>query len=141
MQYEIIKKAMKSPQPVSVGQGGIEGWINLASADLADRADFLITGSAGALDEREQAQNFLAATQFAMQTAAFAAQMQKPVDLDFNKIIIEAYQRAGIHDAAKFIGRASAIPAGGPQGQQPIPGTPEQLPPELQAILQGKSAA
>ncbi len=121
MEYEIIKDVMKSPQPVSVGAGGIEGWVNVAAADLADNAVFVVQGSAGAITEREQGEKFLAASNFALSVATQAAQLGKPVNLRFDEMIVEGYKIAGIQNATRFIGGPEAIPGGAEAGPQ-IPG-------------------
>ncbi len=121
MEYEIIKDVMKSPQPVSVGAGGIEGWVNVASADLPDNAIFNVQGSAGAIDEREQGQKFLAASNFALQVAAQAAQMGQPIPLQFQEMIVAGYEIAGIQNANRFVGSPEAVPDGAQAGPA-VPG-------------------
>ena len=121
MEYEIIKDVMKSPQPVSVGAGGIEGWVRVAAADLADNAVFLVQGSAGAITEREQGEKFLAASNFALSVATQAVQLGKPVNLRFDEMIIEGYKIAGIQNATRFIGEPESVP-GGPEGGPQVPG-------------------
>ena len=122
MEYEIIKDVMKSPQPVSVGAGGIEGWVNVASADLPDNAIFAVQGSAGAISEREQGEKFLAASNFALQVAVQAAQLGQPVLLKFQEMIVEGYKIAGIQNATRFVGSPEAVSGGAPSGPQ-IPGS------------------
>ncbi len=121
MEYEIIKDVMKSPQPVSVGAGGIEGWVNVASADLPDNAVFNVQGSSGAIDEREQGQKFLAASNFALQVATAAVQLGVQVPLQFQEMIVAGYEIAGIQNANRFVGSPEAIPGGAPAGPT-IPG-------------------
>ena len=134
MEYEIIKDVMKSPQPVSVNRGGIEGWVNVAKQDLADHVLFTVQGSAGAINEREQAENFLGASNFAISVAGQAAQLGIKVPLQFQEIIIEAYQRAGVQNAAKFVGPAEDLPPGA-QGGPAVPGANGGLPAPTAAPL------
>jgi hypothetical protein len=138
MEYEIIKSVMSKPQPVSVGTGGIEGWIKVSKQDLADNVNFLVEGSSGTINQRERAENFLAATNFAMQVAQLAAQFGIPVPLKFEEMITEAYNQAGVQNAAQFIGNPEGIPGpaqGGPQvagangGVQPA-AAPALVPPQ-----------
>jgi hypothetical protein len=121
MEYEIIKDVMKSPQPVSVGAGGIEGWVNVTAADLADNAVFLVNGSAGAIDEREQGEKFLAASNFALSVVSQAAQLGVQVPVKFQEMIVEGYKIAGIQNATRFIGEPESVSGDAAAGPQ-IPG-------------------
>lgn len=112
MEYAIIKDVMKKPQPVSVGSGGIEGWINMAAADLPDRSIFLVQGSSGQLNERQRIADFDGANNFALQVQAQAAQLKQTIDLDHKEMILERYRLVGINNAQKFIRGSAALPAG-----------------------------
>jgi len=112
MEYAIIKDVMKRPQPVSVGSGGIEGWINLAAADLPDRSIFLVQGSSGQLNERQRIADFDGANEFALKVQAQAAQLDVEINLNYEEQILERYRIAGINNAQKFIGGNAALPAG-----------------------------
>lgn len=133
-EYEIIKDVMKKSQPVSVGAGGIEGWVNVAGEDLADNVAFHVQGSAGAIDERQQAENFLGASNFAISVASSAAQLGVTVPLQFQEMIVEGYQRAGIQNANKFVGAPEQLPPDTQAGPQ-IPGTNGGVPPSTAAPL------
>lgn len=104
MEWEIIKSIMKTPQPISVASGGIEGWVQLAASDLPDNMVFHVHGSSGALNERERAANFAQASQFILQMAPLAQQLGQPIPLNFIEIATEAYTRAGVQNASRFIG-------------------------------------
>jgi hypothetical protein len=117
MEYEIIKQVMRKSQPISVGAGGIEGWVNLTAKDLPDNVVFHVHGSAGVLNERERATNFLNASNFVVQLAANAQALGKQLDVNLEEIASEAYKLSGIQNAARFIGTGQtdvAAPAGGP---------------------------
>lgn len=136
MEYEIIKDVMKSPQPISVSRGGIEGWVNVAKQDLADNALFTVQGSAGAIDEREQASNFLAASNFAVSMVQAAAQMGEKVPLRFQEIIVEGYQLAGVQNGSKFVGAPQSLPPS-PEGGPAVPGGNGAIPtPASPAVAQ-----
>ena len=122
MEYQIIKDRMKSVISLPVEAGGIEGFANVAAPDLADDVAFLVQGSAGAINERERLNNFIQATTFALQTAQQAAALQQPVPLNFQEIMVEAYQRAGIQNASRFVGGAQSVPSGAAP-PTPVPGT------------------
>ena len=121
MEFAIIKQVMTSAQPVSVGAGGIEGWVNVAAGDLADAAVFRVVGSAGVLNERERAQNFFAAFQLHLQAAQQALGLGVRLDIPWSAIITEIYQRAGIQNASQFTGTSQALPPGAQDGSQ-LPG-------------------
>ena len=121
MEYEILRKVMRTPQPVSVGTEGIEGWVNVSAQDLPDRVEFQVIGSEGAIEERQRATDFVAASQFAVTMAQASAQMGIIVPLNFEEIIREGYERAGINDTAKYVGPVAAI-TGGAAAESAIPG-------------------
>ncbi len=112
MEYAIIKDVMKKAQPVSVGAGGIEGWINLAAADLPDRSIFLVQGSSGQLNERQRIADFDGANEFALKVQAQAAQLGVQININYEEQILERYRIAGINNAQKFIDGNAALPAG-----------------------------
>ena len=122
MEFAIAKRTMKKPQSIFVGAGGIEGWVKLAAGDLADNAVFMVHGSAGVLSDRQRAESFASASNFAIQVATVAAQLGKPVDLNFEAMILEGYHRAAIQNAAKFIGPSGGF-SGGTPAQPAVPGT------------------
>ena len=119
MEYAIIKDVMKRPQPVSVGSGGIEGWINLAAADLPDRSIFLVQGSSGQSNERQRIADFDGANAFALQVQAQAAKLGQKLDIDYVEMILERYRFAGINNAQKFIRGSTALPEGASE-QPPV---------------------
>jgi hypothetical protein len=119
MEYAIIKDVMKKAQPVSVGSGGIEGWINLAAADLPDRSIFLVQGSSGQLNERQRIIDFDGANEFALKVQAQAAQLGRTIEINYEEQILERYRIAGINNAQKFIGSSEALPVGA-SGQPPV---------------------
>ena len=116
MEYAIIKTMMKSPQPVAVETGGIEGFIKVAASDLADTVQFTVQGSAGVANERERARNFLAASQFAVTMQQAALQQQIQIPINFQEIIVEVFNRAGVQNAGRFIGGSADVPAGPESG-------------------------
>ncbi|KKL22231.1 hypothetical protein LCGC14_2437520, partial [marine sediment metagenome] len=120
MEYAIIKDVMKKPQPVSVGTGGIEGWINMAAADLPDRSIFLVQGSSGQLNERQRIVDFDGANAFALKVQAQAAQLGEKVDIDYLEMILERYRFAGINNAQKFIRSSEDLPTATTE-QSPVP--------------------
>ena len=112
MEYAIMKAETKGRISVPMDTAGVPGWVEIAMEDLADRVQFIVAGSQGVLKERERVQNFIAASQFALQTAGFAAQLGKPLDIDFEGIIREAFNNAGIQNAAKFVRAADTATRG-----------------------------
>lgn len=130
-EYWIIKRSLKSAVPIPVDMGGIEGWITVAGADLADDVSFMVTGSAGVLDERQKMESFVAATNIVTQMVGLAAQLGTPLDIDFAQLAEEIYRRAGINNARKFINATGAGGAAGPaqEGaalpQPPVTGVPQ----------------
>lgn len=138
MEYEIIKEHMRKVTPVSVESGGIEGWINVAADDLADRATFHVQGSAGVVSERERARNFVEASQFAVTLAQAAAQFGTSIPINFEEIIVEIYNRAGVQNAARFVGGAEGLPPQ-PQDGSAVPGANGGASPVQLAALQALS--
>lgn len=126
MEYDIIRKVLKTPQSIPVDSAGMEGWINIAAADLPDRVMFRVSGADGVAEEQEKTAAFFAATQQAVQLAQAAAEAGKPVDIDFLEIITELYNRAGIQNAGKFVRAAQAAP-GAATSQ---PGVPSDIGPD-----------
>ncbi len=139
MEWEIIKSVMKSKQAISVNAGGIEGWVNLTAADLPDNIIFNVHGSAGVLNERERAGNFLSASQFVIQMAAQAAQMGKPFEVSFEEIAEEAYKLGGIQNASRFIGGTQGG-AGQPEAGPGVPGDVDGAAEDIIAQLQPEAA-
>lgn len=128
MEFEIIKSCMKKAQSIQVDASGIEGWIELAAADLPDAVAFRVHGSAGVMNERQQAENFMAATNMTMQLQGIAAQLGQPIAVQFSEIALEVYRRAGINNAAKFVGpTAGGDSAAAPPGSV-VPQAPSGLP-------------
>jgi hypothetical protein len=110
MEFEIAKKIMTKPTDISVGQEGIDGWIKIAAADLADRAEFECVGAEGQNEDKQRAVTFAQAAQLAIQTAGAAMQQSgQPVPLNFENIIMEIFDRAGITNASKYVGAAAAV--------------------------------
>ena len=116
MEYEIAKDSLKTPQHIQADMGGIEGWFRASAADLADQVAFRVHGSAGVLNERQQAENFAAATNMVLQLAGTAAQLGVPLSVDFQAIAEEAYRKAGVNNAGRFITTAKAISNESPPG-------------------------
>lgn len=126
MEYEIIKDVMTTSQAVSVGDGGIEGWINLNKADLADKATFLVHGSAGASDARERMEQFAVSSKFVTELAQLSVQFSQLTGQDmvvpkFTEMAIEAYKLAGIQNGGKFIGTSPRVQTQPPAGPE-LPG-------------------
>jgi len=134
MEYAIIKDVMKKPQPVSVGTGGIEGWINMAAADLPDRAIFLVQGSSGQLNERQRIVDFDGANRFALEVQAQAAQLQQPVNINYVEMILERYRFAGINNAEKFIRSSEDLPTGTSEQPPVSPANQGAAPDATQAL-------
>jgi hypothetical protein len=109
MEYEIAKDCLKSPQSIQADMGGIEGWFRASSADLADQVAFKVHGSAGVVSERQQADNFAAATNIMLQLSGIAAQLGTPLSVDYQALAEEVYRKAGVNNAGRFITTAKAI--------------------------------
>ncbi len=141
MEYEIAKQVLKKSQRIFVNEGGIEGWVNIASPDLADDVNFFVEGSAGPRTERERAETFVGASNFAIQTAGAAAQLGQQLNIRFEEIIKEAYKRAGENNPARFIGQSGQLPGGNARRPE-VPGTGRQVaavPPQaLQSAGRGR---
>ena len=131
-QYEIIKRVLKTPQPIQADSGGIEGWIYVAAEDLPDNVCFAVHGAAGLLNERQGLENFMAASNFAIQIMTVAAQLSQPVPTDFQRMILEGFHRAGINNAGNYIGpRAAAATqnvSNGAAGGPSVPGAAAGVP-------------
>lgn len=114
-EFDIVKKIMKSPQPIVVNQGGIEGWVNVAAADLPDRVSFALQGAAGPLEQRQKSELFLTATNAIMQMVATAKQLgMRTPELDLEEVYKEAYVNAGEQNADRFIRPAEGLPSQAP---------------------------
>ena len=136
MEWEIIKSTMKTPIPIVVNGGGIDGFVMLSASDLPDKVDFRVVGSAGPLRERERANAFFDATDFAIATSERALQQGTQVTLNWEEIIATGYERAGIDNPSKFVVGAEELPPE-PEGEPAVQGndqgaqggTPAQVPP------------
>jgi hypothetical protein len=115
MEYAIMKAETKGEISIPMDTAGIPGWLKIAMPDLADLVQFNVAGAQGVMQERERVQNFIAAAQFALQTAGFAAQLGKPIDIDFENIIAEGFNNAGIQNVSRFIRATEAAPPGATQ--------------------------
>lgn len=131
-EYEIIKRVMKTPQPIEIDDGGIEGWANVAAADLPDTVGFKVFGAAGLLNERQGLENFMAATNATLQMIPVSAQMQQPIPIDFTRLAQEIYRRANVTNSGTFIGAKAAAgaqpPAQGAPGAPAVPGAAPGIP-------------
>ena len=131
-EFEVIKRVLKTPQPIQADSGGIEGWINVAAADLPDSVAFAVFGAAGLLNERQGLENFMAATNSTLQMIPIAAQLGSPIPIDFERLSQEIFRRAGINNAATFLGAKASAGAqpvpGGTEGGQPVPGASPGIP-------------
>ena len=121
MEYEIVKQTMKKPLSISIGDEGIDGWINLAADDLADEVEFEVVGSEGAMEERQRLESFILATKSHVELAMAAAQLGTPVPTNFEAMVVELYDRANVTNANRYVGAASAI-SGGAAAESVIPG-------------------
>ncbi|MGI9502507.1 MAG: hypothetical protein ACR2RE_05580, partial [Geminicoccaceae bacterium] len=110
MEWEIIKTTMREPIPILVKGAGFDGFVMLAASDLPDKVDLRMTGSAGPIRERERANAFLDATDFAINTAAAAQNQGVIVRLNWEEIIATGYERAGIDNAARFVSGTEELP-------------------------------
>lgn len=140
MEYAIAKQVMTKQMPVFVNEGGIEGWVKLASPDLADEVNFFVEGSAGPSTERERAENFIGASRAVIDMAAAAAQLGQQLNVRFEEIVKEVYKRAGENNPARFIGEAAELPQPA-QARPNIPGTGRQVspvPPQAMAPAGGR---
>ncbi len=111
-----MKAETKGKISIPMDTAGIPGWLRIAMPDLADRVQFIVNGSSGFMKEQSRVQQFIAATQFALQTAGFAAQLGQQIDINFVEIIQEAFNNAGIQNASRFV-RATEGAAPGIEGQ------------------------
>ncbi len=116
MEFAIMKAETKGKISIPMDTAGIPGWLRIAMPDLADRVQFIVNGSSGFMKEQSRVQQFIAATQFALQTAGFAAQLGQQIDINFVEIIQEAFNNAGIQNASRFV-RATEGAAPGIAGQ------------------------
>jgi hypothetical protein len=145
-EYEIVKRCLTKGQDIQVDAGGIEGWVKVASADLPDKVAFVVTGSAGVINQRQQAENFAAATNMAIQIIGTAAQLGLPIQVDWPRLVQEIYKRAGINNSAEYVGittqQAPTTPspeaggaAAGPGIQGPVTGVPTNDLTNIQSAL------
>lgn len=121
MEYEIARKALGKGQSISVNQDGIQGWVTVAKDDMPEEVQFVVNGSSGLMDIQTRNQQAIQAHVQAVQGAGAAAQMGKPVELDFVAMIKDGYQRAGIQNADKYVKAAQ------PQQPQPPPPDPKMI--------------
>ena len=131
MEYKIIKDTLTKPQPVSIDENGIQGWINVAAADLPDDVLFVVSGSGGLLERQQRDQAAQQAHVVAVQGVGAAKNLGLPVPmLDIEAMIKDGYNRAGIQDADKFV-----KPAPPPQAPQPPPPDPAMIKVQQQGQL------
>ena len=128
-EYRIAQKTLGEGTPIPISAAGLEGYVTLGAADLADDASFFVHGSEGVIEERNKLQQFITATQAALQLLAAAAQTAAmggapPPTIDFEAMITEVYQRAGIQNVSRFI---KPIPASTPPGAG-VPGAAPGVP-------------
>lgn len=139
-EFEIIKRVLKTPQDIQVDNGGVEGWLKVAAADLPDNVAFQVHGAAGLLNDRQAFENFMAATNTSIQLAAAGAQMGAPVIPDILRIIQETYKRGGINNGGSLFSAPAPAPAvpGGAAGEPSLPpgapGIPTNTLPGIQAV-------
>lgn len=112
MEYEVIRSIISKPVMIPINSQGMKGYIRVTKNMLPERVYFSVHGAAGVADEAQRNQQFFAAINFVIQLYAAAAQAGKPVELNFEQIIMEAFQRAGIQDTARFTTPAQPVPAG-----------------------------
>lgn len=112
LEYEIIKKHVKTPIPIPVNAGGIEGFVNIAAADLADVVHFTVQGSAGAANQREKLNLLIQISQLSVQLAQVAAATGQPVPLNIQEMLVEIWNEAGFPNAGRFVGGTQDIPSG-----------------------------
>lgn len=110
MEWDIIKSTLSTPQPILVQGAGFDGFVMLSAADLPDRVDIKVVGSAGPIREREKANAFFDATDRAIAVAAQAQQFGTIVRLNWEDIIATGYELVGVDNSAKFIGGSEDVP-------------------------------
>jgi len=110
MEYEIIKRSLRSPAPILVDGSGLEGFVNLHADDLADNVVFDVLGSAGPASKREKAQQLIAAFQLMTQVAPVAMQMGAPVP-NFGEFYREILSEVGdVANPERFITSPKGLP-------------------------------
>lgn len=109
-EYRIIKKVMTQARSINIDSGGIEGWVRLSAADLADNVAFVVHGSAGVINERDRAANFFGAVQFGLQVVAQAAQLGEQIDVNWQELIQHGFVLAGEQNAQRFFNSPSGTP-------------------------------
>lgn len=124
MEFEIARRVLTKEIPIPMSAAGMEGYVNIGKDDLADEATFFVHGSEGAIEERNKLQQFMLATQQVVQMVPLAAQLAQaglavPLNIDFEALANEIYQRAGIQNTTRFIRPG----AGRPDGSQAEPGS------------------
>lgn len=110
-EWKLIKDVMTEPQPIAVNSNGIEGWLNVASADLPDRVRLDVHGALGPVEEREKSAQKLQAFQMLFQIDAMAAQLglQRP-EIKLAQIYKDILNEGGVNDLDRFIGEAKQAP-------------------------------
>ncbi len=121
MEYAIIKKFMTTSVAVPVNAGGIEGFVNVAAADLPDEVSFTVQGSSGATSEREKLQTLVQTIQLSIQLAQVAVSLGQPVPLNVQEMLVELWNESGFPNAGRFVGGTQDIPAGS-QANAPLSG-------------------
>ena len=112
MEYRIIKQNVTSPIAVPVHAGGIEGFANIAAADLADEVEFTVQGSSGPGSQREKLQLLIQITQLSVQLAQVAAATGQPISLNIQNMLTRIWNESGFPNAAEFVSGTQGIPAG-----------------------------
>lgn len=124
MEYEIIREVMGKERSIPIEAEGMKGFIRVSKDLLPETVCFRVFGAAGVATEVERRQSFFAAANFALQLYAAAIQTGKPIDIDFVAMITEAFQIAGVQDAARFVARTQSV-SSGPPGTTAVPGLGE----------------
>ena len=124
MEYEIIRQMITRPINIPIDAQGMRGFIKVSKDMLPERVHFRVHGAAGVADEAQRKQAFFASANFVIQLYAAAFQAQKPFDLNFKALAMEAFQIAGIQDTARFTTAAEPV-EGGAAGFPAIQGAGE----------------
>ena len=122
LEYDIIKRVMTKQQSVSVGEAGIEGFVNMSAADLPDEVVFKVHGSAGVLERQEKRQNFIQAIQMIFQIQQLATQFGISLNMDIDAMAQEVGEQFGVQNISKFISPADGVPES-PAGGPPVQGS------------------
>lgn len=122
-EYDIIKRVLKTPQPMPLSALGIEGWVKVAAEDLPDRIALKVLGASGPAEERQETEIAIGAIRQVMELHGLALQMgitpESLPELKMKEISEFILQKGGINDAARVIGDkpdVSAEQPGGPAG-------------------------